>query len=106
VAWPLGPPLIRVLFGPGTDLPGPITGAIAAGCVLALGSLALTVMLIAASARVGLVGSWAGAVLVGAAALALGNGLDPAARVAAAFNAAELGAVVAALLVFFRPGGR
>ena len=92
-AWPLGPPLIRALFGPGTSPSGAIAGATAAGCVLALGGLALTVMLIAAAARRALVLSWAAAVAAGAAVLAWGGALEPGARVVAAFNAAEAVAV-------------
>jgi hypothetical protein len=61
--------------------------------VLALGSLALTVMLIAAGARRALVLSWVAAVAVGAAVLALTGDLGPMARVVAAFNAAEVVAV-------------
>lgn len=102
-AWPLGPPLARALFGPGTDLRGPAMGAIAAGCVLALASLALTVMLIAASARAALVGSWVLATAAGVLVLVLGRRLGPVDRVAAAFNAAQLGAVLAALAALLRP---
>jgi O-antigen/teichoic acid export membrane protein len=97
LAWPLGPPLIRALFGAGTAPSGPVTAAAAAGCVLAVGSLALTVMLIAASSRVGLVASWGSALAVGAAVVAGGVALDPTARVVAAFNAAEAVAVLAAV---------
>ncbi len=104
LAWPLGPPLIRALFGPGTDLPGPATGAIAAGCVLALGGLVLTVILIAASARGALAGSWIFATAVGLVVLALGSGLGPVDRVAAAFVGAELGAVLAASAALVRAG--
>jgi len=93
IMWPVGPPLLRVLFGPGTDLPGLPTGAVAAGCVLALGSLALTVMLIAAAARLALTLSWVVAVAVGVAVVAVGGGLGPVGRVVVAFNAAELAAV-------------
>jgi O-antigen/teichoic acid export membrane protein len=97
LAWPLGPPLIRALFGAGTAPSGPIAAAAAGGCVLAVGSLALTVMLIAASSRIGLVASWGLAVAVGAAVVAGGGTLEPAARVVAAFDAAEVVAVVAAV---------
>lgn len=102
VGWPVGPPLVRALFGPGTELAGPVTGAVAAGCALALGSLGLTVMLIAGSARLALTGSWVLAVAVGAAVLALGGGLGPVERVTAAFVAAELSALVAPLPVLAR----
>ena len=102
IMWPVGPPLLRALFGPGTDLPGLPTGALAAGCVLALGSLALTVMLIAASARLALVASWAVAVAAGAAATATSGGLGPVGRVAVAFNAAELVAVAGGAWVLAR----
>jgi len=61
--------------------------------VLALGSLALTVMLIAAGARRALVLSWVVAVTAGALVLSLTGNLGPVARVAAAFNAAEVVAV-------------
>ena len=97
VGWALGPRVIRTLFGPGTDLSGALTGAVAAGCVLALGSLALTVMLIAASARLALAASWIAACVIGAGVLAAGAGLGASARVVAAFTAAELSAVVAGL---------
>jgi len=99
LAWPLGPPLIRALFGAGTAPTNPITAAAAAGCVLAVGSLALTVMLIAVSSRVGLVASWGLAVVVGAAVVAGGGGLAPTARVVAAFAAAEAAAVAVAAAV-------
>lgn len=95
-ARPLGPPLIRALFGPGTAPSGPVAGAAAAGCVLALGSLALTVMLIAAAAHRGLVGSWLAAATAGAVALVVTGSLEPVGRVVAAFNAAEVVAVLAA----------
>jgi hypothetical protein len=96
LAWPLGPPLIRGLFGEGTAPSGPVAGAAAAGCVLALGGLALTVVLIAAAARRVLVLSWVAAAAAGAIVLAAAGSLDPVARVVAAFNAAELVAVGAA----------
>ncbi|MFH1331524.1 MAG: hypothetical protein ABIJ48_12880 [Actinomycetota bacterium] len=95
-AMPLGPPLIRVLFGPGTAPSGPVAGAAAAGCVLALGGLALTVMLIAAAARRALVVSWLAAAAAGGVVLAAAGGLEPVGRVVAAFNAAEVVAVLAA----------
>jgi hypothetical protein len=95
-ARPLGPPLIRALFGPGTAPSGPVAGAAAAGCVLALGGLALTVMLIAAAARRALVVSWLTAAAVGAVVLVATAALEPVARVVAAFNAAEVVAVLAA----------
>jgi hypothetical protein len=98
LAWPWGPPLIRALFGPGTAPSGAVAGAAAAGCVLALGSLALTVMLIAAAARRALVLSWGGAVAAGGAVLAAAGGLGPMAQVVVAFNAAEVVAVGAALV--------
>lgn len=96
VARPWGPPLIRALFGAGTDLPGTPTGLIAAGCVVALGGLALTVMLIAASARVALVGSWVLGTVVGVAMLVWGASLGPVDRVVVAFVGAEAAALVAA----------
>ncbi len=95
-AWPLGPPLIRALFGAGTEPTGLVAGAAAAGCVLALGGLALTVMLIAAAAGRALVLSWVAAVAAGWVVLAVTGGLEPAVRVVTAFNAAEAVAVVAA----------
>ena len=103
LAWPLGPPLIRALFGPGTAPGGAVTGAVAAGCVLALGSLALTVMLIAAGARRALVLSWVAAVAAGAAVLALTGDLGPMGRVVAALNAAEVVAVGAGAAALARP---
>ncbi len=95
-AWPGGPPLIRALFGPGTAPSGPVTGAGAAGCVLALGGLALTLMLIVVGARAALVSCWAVAVAVGGLVLGLAGGLEPTARVAVAFVGAEAAAVAAA----------
>jgi O-antigen/teichoic acid export membrane protein len=95
-AWAAGPPLIRALFGPGTAPSGAVAGAAAAGCMLALGGLALTVMLIAAGARRALVLSWVAAAAAGAVVLLLAAGLSPSSRVVAAFNAAEAVAVVAA----------
>jgi hypothetical protein len=95
-AWAVGPPLVRALFGPGTAPSGPVAGAAAAGCVLALGSLALTVMLMAAGARRALVLCWVAAAGAGAIALAAASGLEPSARVVLAFNAAEAVAVLAA----------
>jgi hypothetical protein len=100
-AWPLGPPLIRALFGPGTAPSGPVAGLAAAGSVLALGGLALPVMLIAAGRRAALVASWLAAVAGGAIVLGVARGLDPALRVVAAFSAAEavaVGATLAALV--------
>jgi hypothetical protein len=73
-----------------------VAGATAAGCVLALGSLALTVMLMAAGARRALVLCWVAAAGIGVIVLALAAGLDPTARVVLAFNAAEVVAVGAA----------
>jgi hypothetical protein len=95
-AWAVGPPLIRALFGPGTAPSGPVTGAAAAGCVLALGSLALTVMLMAAGARRALVSSWVAAAGAGAIVLALAASLNPTARAVLVFNVAEAVAVLAA----------
>jgi len=95
-AWPLGPPLIRALFGPATAPSGPIAGTIAAGCVLALGGLGLTVMLIVVGARAALVSSWAAAVAAGGLLLGLVGGIEPMARVAVAFVGAEVVAVAAA----------
>jgi hypothetical protein len=102
LAWPLGPPLVRALFGPGTDLSGSATGGVAAGCVLALGSLALTVVLIGASARLTLVASWTAALLAGALVLALGGRLGPVDRVVAAFAISEAVAVLAPIPVLLR----
>jgi len=102
IMWPVGPPLLRALFGPGTDLSGLPTGALAAGCVLALGSLALTVMLMAAAARLALTLSWVVAVIVGVVVVAVGGGLGPVGRVAVAFNAAELVAVAGGAWVLAR----
>jgi O-antigen/teichoic acid export membrane protein len=96
LAWPLGPPLIRGLFGEGTAPSGPVAGAAAAGCVLALGGLALTVVLIAAAARRVLVLSWVAAAAAGAVVLAVTQSLEPSGRVVAAFCAAEAVAVAAA----------
>jgi O-antigen/teichoic acid export membrane protein len=88
-AWPLGPPLIRALFGPGSAPSAPVSGAAAAGCVLALGGLALTVMLIAAGARRALVVSWLAAAAAGGIALAVAGGLGAVGGVVVAFNIAE-----------------
>jgi hypothetical protein len=102
LTWPLGPPLVRALFGPGTDLPGSATGGVAAGCVLALGSPALTGVLIAASARLTLIASWTTALLAGGLVLALGDGLGPVDRVVAAFAISELVAVLAPIPALLR----
>ena len=98
LAWPLGPPLISALFGAGTAPSPAIAAATAAGCTLALGGLALTVVLISAAARGALVVSWLVAVGAGAAVLLATSGLDAPARVVAAFNTAEAVAVVAAAI--------
>jgi O-antigen/teichoic acid export membrane protein len=97
----LGPPLIRLLFGAGTELPGTLTGAVAAGCVLALGGLALTLVLIAGDLRVGLVSSWGGALLLGAGVVAVTSFLAPVPRVVAGFVAAEAAAVAFTLAAVF-----
>ncbi|MBM3695917.1 MAG: hypothetical protein FJW79_08300 [Actinobacteria bacterium] len=104
LARPFGPPVIRGLFGPDTTLTGELTGAAAAGCVLALGGLVLTVMLIASGDRGALVLSWLAAAAVGGATLALGGGLAPVVRVVVAFNTAELVGVGAAAAALARPG--
>jgi hypothetical protein len=57
--------------------------------VLALGGLALTVMLIAAGARRALVVSWLAAAAAGGIALAVAGGLGAVGGVVVAFNIAE-----------------
>ena len=93
-ARPLGPPLIRVFFGSGTAPASDVTGWLAAGCVLALGGLAVTVVLIAAARELALIGSWLLALAVAVVVAAAGGSLDPIDRVAAAFVAAEAAAVL------------
>lgn len=93
-ARPLGPPLIRGFFGPDTAPASDVTGWLAAGCVLALGGLAVTVVLIAAARQLALTGSWLLALAVGAAVAAAAGSLDPLDRVVAAFVAAEGAAVL------------
>jgi hypothetical protein len=93
-AWWLGPGLIRVLFGEGTDPSAMGAAGIAAGCTLALGSLALTVMLIARAGSAALTGSWVAAVAAGAVVLVAGGSLAPFDRVVAAFPVAEATAVI------------
>lgn len=94
-AWWAGPWLIGVLFGEGTEPSATGAAGIAAGCTLALGSLALTVMLIARSGSAALTGSWVLAALAGAAVLAAGSRWAAFDRVVVAFLAAEGVAVLA-----------
>ena len=94
-AWWIGPALIRLAFGAGTD-PSPAGAAgIAAGCTLALGSLGLTVLLIARGGSAALVGSWGVAAAAGAVVLVAGGAVEVSDRVVAAFLAAETVAVLA-----------
>jgi len=95
VARPLGSPLIRAFFGPETAPSADATGWIAAGCVLALGGLALTVMLIAAARQAALIGCWLLAIAVGAVVVAVTGSLPPLDRVVTAFVSAEAAAVLA-----------
>jgi O-antigen/teichoic acid export membrane protein len=96
LAWPLGPPLIAALFGEGAAPSPAVAAATAAGCTLALGGLALTVVLISAGAQAALVASWLAAVGAGAGVLLATSHWGATARVVAAFNTAEAVAVVAA----------
>jgi len=95
VGWAVGPAVIRVLFGEGTDPSAAVTAAVAAGCTLALGALGLTVALIARAASVALSASWAASVAGGGIVLVIASGWPAVERVVLAFVAAEAVAVAA-----------
>ena len=99
-----GPPLIRAFFGPDTAPPDGITGWIAVGCVLALGGLAVTVVLIAAARQAALIGSWLVALAAGALVAGLCGSGSPVDRVVAAFVTAEAAAVLAGAAAMFAGG--
>ena len=95
-AW-LGPPLLRLLFGP-VGISSPVATLIALGCVLAVANL-LTGILTLALHRPGLGAlAWSGGTTVAAAVLLATSGgpasLSPADRVAVAFLAAEAAALL------------
>jgi hypothetical protein len=97
LAAPLGPPLVAVLFGEGARPEAATAGWLAAGAVLALGGLALTVVLIAAGSGRPLLAAW----LCGlaAAGVAVAVPAAPVSRVVAGFVTGEtvaLGAMWAA----------
>jgi hypothetical protein len=93
LGWSVGPAVIRLLFGEGTDPGGVVAAAAAAGCTLALGALGLTVVLIARAGSVPLTASWMLAVCCGSGALAAS--LPAIERVVLAFIVAEAVAVAA-----------
>jgi hypothetical protein len=91
LAVPLGPPLVALLFGEGARPGAAEAGWLAAGAALALGGLALTVVLIAADSGRPLLAAWLSA--LAAAGIALAIPADPVSRVVAGFAAGEAAAV-------------
>lgn len=91
LAAPLGPPLIALLFGEGARPGAATAGWLAVGAVLALGGLALTVVLIAGGSGRPLLAAW----LCGLAAAGIGVAVPaaPVSRVVAGFVAGEAVAV-------------
>lgn len=88
-----GPPLVRLVFGPDIDLPGTVTATIAIGTILALGNLALTVVLMARHRTGALSRAWVGSLLPGALWFALA-GAPLLQRTALTFLVVEAAAVV------------
>lgn len=92
-AW-LGPEVIESVFGPGTSLaPGP-TALVAGGSVLALGSLGLTVVLIARGDTTPITVAWVIAVVVAIAAAVFFDSA-PLTRTITTFAIAETTAFIA-----------
>ena len=93
IGWWLAPPLVEVLFGPGSRPAPGAAAAVAAGAVMALVALGVTVVLIAVGSQVRVIVTW----LVGLAAAAVTLLLGSAGQegVAAAFAAGEAAAVAA-----------
>jgi SAM-dependent methyltransferase len=88
-----GPWLIRWIFGADMVLPPNVVAGVAAGNFLALGSLGLTLLLIARSATATISFTWVAALLAGVATLYFAPG-DPLARVVLAFFVSESTALV------------
>ena len=104
-AW-AGPPLIRFLFGEGSEPSALVAALAAAGCTLALGSLGLTVALISRAGATALIWSWALALAVAGVVLAVGGSMQAPERVVLAFVVAEGVAVGAMGMSTLRWAGR
>jgi hypothetical protein len=84
-----GPPLVRVVFGSDVDVPSEVAVPIVAGCILALGVLALTLLLVTEHRGVTAFVAAAGGMLVCGLAIAFESG-SISHRVALAFLLAEV----------------
>ncbi len=89
-----GPWFIDLVFAPTTPTSAPLTAAIAAGSVLALGGLGLILMLTAQARTVTIQVAFVAALVVGVGVLLVWTG-DKTASVVAAFVAAEMVALAA-----------
>ena len=89
-----GPWFIDLVFAPTTPTSAPLTAAIAAGSVLALGGLGLILMLTAQARTVAIQVAFVAALVVGVGVLLVWTG-DKTASVVAAFVAAEMVALAA-----------
>ncbi len=88
-----GPPLVRLVFGQDIRLPGGVTAAIAVGTVLALGNLALTVVLMARHHTGALTRGWLASLMPGALWFVL-SGTELLERTAIAFLVTEAAALL------------
>ncbi len=97
----LGPPILTLVFGDEIDLTGAETAALAAGSLLALATLGLSLVQMTTGSGRHILQAWLAAVAVGAVVVAVAP-LDPLPAVVAAFLVTE--AVAFALMAVLRPG--
>ena len=101
----VGPPVLGALFGAGARPDAGVAAAIAAGCVLALAALGLTVVLIAGGAASSLTVVWVLAVLASVPILVAGD-TGSGGVMAVAFLVGEGAAVAAGAVAVSRLGAR
>lgn len=89
----VGPWLLRLVFGPTVDLPGPVCAAVAAGSVLAVGTLLMSLLSMADERSGSLLRCWLGAAATVAVVVPLAP-WSPVVTVAVAFLVAESTAFV------------
>ena len=95
LGWYLGPWVVEVAFGPDFAPTRLAAAAISFGVVFAGGGLFVGQILVARGEPARLAVAWAGGLLAAGAGLLLTDGLDAVARVAIAFSAGEIVALIA-----------
>jgi O-antigen/teichoic acid export membrane protein len=98
LAGPVGPSLLGVVFGRTVHLSGALCAVVAAGSVFAVGSLLLSLVVMARGRAGTMLGSWIFALAAAAGSLAIGPGA-PVTTVAVTFLVSELAAFGALGLV-------